>query len=352
MKDESAIGPGLPNPVYPDLARRLITTTAVPDDDIRFVLAVCSSYAYGDATTVATMMDRLGLTRNRCRMISEYVDALFLTSTAYLIQSHDGRVALLCYRGTPPTSAITWLTDLEVEPVTIPVPAPSGPGGGEVHGGFYRNVRSTRFKIVQLLQDAIVGNSVLEPATSLEADRPEHGLEVLYVIGHSLGGASAALFAALLSADPSPYGGIEPGTYAEILARLRAVYTYGSPMIGNPAFADACNADRFLGTKVIRYVYANDVVPRLPPKASGAFEHFGQEYRYTPPGEKGEWRQSRRPRKQLRNVFQLATAPLAIVAKTLAVTRHFPFRASLSDHFPQYYIDALTPERLRSEFGQ
>lgn len=164
MKDESAIGPGLPNPVCPDLAQRLVATTAVPDDDIRFVLAVCSSYAYGDAATVAAIMDRLGLTGNRCRMISEYVDALFLTSTAYLIQSHDGRVAILCYRGTPPTSVITWLTDLEVEPVKIQVPAPSGMGVGDVHGGFYRNVRSTRFKIVQLLQDAIDGKSVLEQA--------------------------------------------------------------------------------------------------------------------------------------------------------------------------------------------
>jgi len=98
MKDESAIGPGLPNPVYPDLVERLAAVPAVPDDMVRFVLAVCSSYAYGDAGTVATMMDRLGLTRNRCRMISEYVDALFLTSTACLIQSHDGRVAILCYR--------------------------------------------------------------------------------------------------------------------------------------------------------------------------------------------------------------------------------------------------------------
>src|SRR6201996_1181549 len=123
MKDESAIGPGLPNPVYPDLVDRLATLSTVPDDVVRFVLAVCSSYAYGDVNTVATIMDRLGLTHNRCRMISEYVDALFLTSTAYLIQSQDGRVAILCYRGTPPMSAITWLTDFMTEPVRMSVGA-------------------------------------------------------------------------------------------------------------------------------------------------------------------------------------------------------------------------------------
>jgi hypothetical protein len=340
MRDESAIGPGLPNPVYPKLVPQLADGT-VPDEQLAFVLAVCSSYAYGDPDALATIMDRLGMTRNRCRMISEYVDALFLTCTAYLIQSEDGRVAILCYRGTPPTSLITWVTDLQVEPVRIPVsvPVPSGAGAtpraGMVHGGFYRNVRSTRFRIVQLLRDAI----------------EDEGLQVIYITGHSLGGASAALLPVLLEAEPSPYGGISPETYQAILARVRAVYTYGSPMIGDRAFADACTENPALRGKVRRYVYANDVVPRLPPRASGRFKHFGTEYRYWPPGSDGHWRKSPRPRKQISNIFQLATAPLAIVAKTLSATRHLRFRASLSDHFPQYYIDALAPEDLRTEFG-
>ncbi len=279
-------------------------------------------------------------------MISEYVDALFLTSTAYLIQSHDGRVAIVCYRGTPPTSAMTWLTDFEVEPVTIPVPGLSARRTGEVHGGFYRNVRSTRFKIVELLQDALAGKSVLDQ----DDDRPDHALEALYITGHSLGGASAALLAALLIAEPMSYGAIEPDTAAKLLERLRAVYTYGQPMIGNPAFADACNRDPCLRDSVIRYVSANDVVPQVPPKASGPFKHFGQEYRHTPPGERGRWHHSS-PRTQLRSLLQLATAPFAIVATSLKVTRHVPFHASLSDHLPQYYLDALAPAHLRSEFG-
>ena len=350
MRDESAIGAGLPNPVYRDLPGRLATARVVPDADIAFVLAVCSSYAYGDAATVAAIMDRLGLTKNRCRMVSEYVDALFLTSTAYLIQSDDGRVAILCYRGTPPTSLITWVTDFQVEPVKVRVPAPSGPGSGEVHGGFYRNVRSTRFKIVKLLEDAIAGRSILDPAENPTDRPPEHGLKALYVTGHSLGGASAALFAALLIAEPGQYGGVDPGTYTGIRDRLRAVYTYGSPMVGDPAFAAACNRDRFLGKRVIRFVYANDVVPRVPPRASGRFEHFGRECHYTPGGPGGRWQPSQ-PRKQIRSILRVATAPLAVVAKTLTATRRIRFRASLSDHFPQYYIDALAPGALRSEFG-
>jgi hypothetical protein len=39
-------------PVYPDLVDRLVTTQDHPNDDLRFVMAVCSSYAYGDVTTL------------------------------------------------------------------------------------------------------------------------------------------------------------------------------------------------------------------------------------------------------------------------------------------------------------
>jgi len=351
MNDDSAIGPVLPSPVYPDLTDDLVKASVVPDDQIRFVLGVCSAYAYGDASTVANVMDRLGLTGNRCRMISEYVDALFLTSTAYLIQSHDGRAAILCYRGTPPTSAITWLTDFEVEPVTITLPGPAGPSVRRVHGGFYRNVRSTRFKIVELLRAAIDGKSVLDPTENPEDVPPAGGLEALYITGHSLGGASAALFAALLKFEPIKQVARASDTGGEIIDRLRAVYTYGAPMTGNRAFADACDADPFLAKNVVRYVYANDVVPQIPPRAAGSYRHFGQEHRYTPPSEKGTWRPSKRPRGQLRSLLELATAPLAITATSLRMTRHIPFHASLSDHFPQYYLDALTPDELRSEFG-
>ena len=71
MNDDWAIGPGLPSPIYPELTRDLVNAAVVPNDQIRFVLGVCSAYAYGNASTVATVMDRLGLTRNRCRRCLE-----------------------------------------------------------------------------------------------------------------------------------------------------------------------------------------------------------------------------------------------------------------------------------------
>jgi hypothetical protein len=333
MKEDWAIGPGR-EAVFEHLVDRFIPPERRPDPVIAFALAVCSSYAYGDADTLARIMDRLGLTRNRCRMVCEYVDALFLTCTAYLIQSEDGRVGILCYRGTPPTSAITWMTDFQVAPVSVRFGA-TGPAGC-VHAGFYRNVRSTRFAIAALLARAIAGRSVLD-------DQPvANGLQALYVTGHSLGGASAALFAASLV--------FEPKTYQDIRARLRAVYTYGAPMIGDPVFARTCGDDNFLRENVLRYVYANDIVPQTPPSASGRFEHFGRQYRHLPHQGPREWPESD-PSTQLKSLFYAATAPASILAKMLTRLRYIRFHASLSDHFPQNYIDALTPDGLRSEFG-
>ena len=219
-------------------------------------MAVCSAYAYGDAATLAMMMTRLGLEQSQCLMVSVYVDAMFLTSVAYVIQSRDGRVAIVCFRGTPPTSAITWLTDFQVDPVRINLPVPGAAAAGgqarsEVHGGFYRNVRSTRAQIMGRLQRAIDGYSVRP-----RGGRVAHGLEALYITGHSLGGASAQMLAAMLHID---------NAYEPVRDKLRAVYTYGAPMIGNPAFAQACDGFDLLKRNLIRYVYASDVVPQVPP---------------------------------------------------------------------------------------
>jgi hypothetical protein len=338
MKDDDcATGPGL-TPVFPNLVPLLAGAPSVPEATIRFVLAVCSSYAYGEASTVATIMERLGLTANRCRMVSEYVDALFLTSTAFLVQSKDGSVAILVYRGTPPTSAITWMTDLQVAPVKIPMPGGSAHDAGHVHGGFYRNVRSTRFRIGQLIAAAIDKRSILDPD-----DQVDSPLEALYVTGHSLGGASAAMFAASLVFEPRAHGGI--------LEPLRAVYTYGAPMIGDPAFADACQAEPLLKNNVFRHVYAHDIVPQTPPTASGEFRHFGREFRHPANGGPHDWVQSTEPTGQLHDLLQLATAPVSLLTSTIRRVKHVPFHASLGDHFPQHYIDALTPDDLRSEFG-
>jgi hypothetical protein len=91
--------------------------------------------------------------------------------------------------------------------------------------------------------------------------------------------------------------------------------------------------------------------PNCHPRRPDPFKHFGPEYRYAPVGDGGRWEHSC-PRKQLGSLAQIITTPLSILAKALHRTRRIPFHASLSDHLPQYYLDALTPPLLRSEFGE
>ena len=264
-------------PVYRDLVGKLVAAKFDPehrDEVVAHVMGTCAGYAYSDGQTVAMIMARLGLEGNNCQMIAEDVDVMFITSTSFLIQSNDGRVVILSYRGTPPTSLITWLTDIEVDPVKVQIPFFNGSLEDYVHGGDYRNVRSTRYAIVGALQRAMDGRSVLDDGAPMP-----NTLEALYITGHSLGGASAAMLAIMLLTEPQ---------YKPIVSKLKAVYTFGQPMITSPRLAEKCNANDFLRERVIRYVYENDIAPQLPPTQSGAFKHFGTEYQYKPQGDGGD----------------------------------------------------------------
>jgi hypothetical protein len=97
-------------------------------------------------------------------------------------------------------------------------------------------------------------------------------MTTLYLTGHSLGGAMAALMAVMLSVEED---------YVERFAPVfKGAYTYGAPMVGSPDFAEACAAHPFLDRNVVRYIYKRDPVPHLPPRDSDFFQHFGREYRY------------------------------------------------------------------------
>jgi hypothetical protein len=71
-------------------------------------------------------------------------------------------------------------------------------------------------------------------------------------------------------------------------------------------------------------VYDNDIVPQLPPKACGEFEHFGLKYRYTP---SRAWQPSPAS-EQLGGVLDLLGAPTTFVARQFRLTRNVRFHAS------------------------
>lgn len=354
-------------PVYPNLESHLLGSEEHPDAIIAHVLATCAAYSYSDAGTLSTIMARMGLIENHCRMVATSVDGMFIRSTAFLIQSNSGRVAILSYRGTEPANAINWLTDADVVPERMGYGF--GDPGATVHAGFYRNVRATRHEVMWALKRACNGGSVRHPLPD-EPDgagpaRPAGELEALYITGHSLGGAMAAMMGVMLKHERKYRTSDE-----NIAELLKAVYTFGQPMIGDANFAKACQRNPFLREKVIRYVYDSDVVPHLPPRTAGSFRHFGREWAYRIPHlrhgvfgavrclgsaydtHSGEWREHRKTAGQtLSALGGVGLAVTAFVADKVQPLRSLPVLYSFEDHRPHHYIAALTPYGVTNEFG-
>lgn len=308
-----------PFPVYPDLVDRLLAPHDGDDGDptLAHVLATLAGYAYSDSATVATIAARLGLARASCVRVEQFVDAMYICSTAYLLQSRCGRVAILVYRGTEPTNLTSWLGDADVTPAAMVLEGHDV--RPTVHGGFYRNFRVTRWQVMRELERARAGQSLANPDA-----RVEHPLEALYVTGHSLGGAMAVLFALAARRD-----------------ELRAVYTFAQPMtIAAPIPAGI----EPVGARIFRYVLEGDLVPAMPPVGWGEFAHVGREYRY---GD-GAWSRAGKSTAQLTNLRDIPRTLLGLLTSS---TRRASIMNALDLHGPHRYIDALRPPDRVTEFG-
>jgi len=320
-----------PFPVYAHLADDLVSAHQADDGErdatAAHVLGTCAAYAYSDANTVATMMTRLGLEANACVRITQTVDAMFIFSTAYLVQSRCGRMVILCYRGTEPATLGNWLGDAEVGSESSTMSVDGDAPAFRVHDGFHRNVRATWWTVLRELTLALQGRSLVHPEQTVDSP-----LESLYVTGHSLGGAMAALFALKLA------GAHEHGALA---ARIRAVYTFGQPMAVGGALPPVATG---IGRKLFRHITSRDLTPALPPAAWGAFTHFGKEYRHT----NGEWQRSAVPVAQLVRTREIPRSLLAFFATH---TRRSSYPYSVADHGPHHYLSALRPSGRVTEFG-
>jgi hypothetical protein len=322
-----------------------------PNPEIARALATAAGYAYSDVGTVAMMMTRLGLESSICREVSRSVDAMLIRSTAHLVQSADGKVVVLCYRGTPPLDLIGWLLDADVAPERIALTAESQQTF-EVHAGFYRNVRVTRPEVVAALQGALLGHPVTAGATDGTYARfaderidalPEglEAMEAFYITGHSLGGAMAVIMARMLLMSSNK-------AYQDIARKLRAVYTFGQPMVATPK--SAADSELLFTEKnvpLLRYVYKKDPVPALPPHDAGDYEHFGEEFRYD---EKNGYAASKTT-EQIRGVPEILSAALPFALDKLPALRWLPWPYDLEDHLPHHYVSSLIPDGQPDEFG-
>lgn len=154
----------------------------------------------------------------------------------------DAESILVCFRGTEADRPEDWIADLDFDLV-------DGPLGGCVHEGFY-----DALSCVWHLLDKEVGRLQDDSRRSL------------WVTGHSLGAALAALAVARWCEAGRPVSGL---------------YTFGQPRTGDCTFTR--NFDFDFRPHAFRIVNNLDVVTRTPPRSLG-YEHHGTFIYFTDSG--------------------------------------------------------------------
>ncbi|KAF5766292.1 putative triacylglycerol lipase [Helianthus annuus] len=248
----------------------------IPRDDPRYVSALAimaAKTAYENKARVEKIVE------DHWKM--EYVD-FYNCSNAYETESSvenkhptqafifidnsgDHDLISVSFRGTSLFSADDLCTDVDLSWFILP-------GVGKVHMGFMKALGLQNnaswpkeieqddeddrtfayYKIRQVLREKLVEN--------------EHTRFI--VTGHSLGGALAVLFPAILGFH-NEY---------ELLERLDGVYTFGQPRVGDGDFCKFME-DLLGDERYFRFVYSNDIIPRIPFDDSNfQYKHFGHCY--------------------------------------------------------------------------
>jgi triacylglycerol lipase len=209
---------------------------------------------------------------------SAFLGKAGLRQVAFFNDATTGTQAFLVRSERPPNFAALVFRGTEQDPrdfvsdITFPR-VPFAGGSGTVHGGFLQALES-------------VWGAISKAISGLE-------LPVFYS-GHSLGAALATLAAAR--------------------RRPFALYTFGSPRVGDSAFAAALSE-----VPVFRIVDGADVVTQVPPEGLG-FSHVGEVHRLSPPPGPSPLKH---PLDCLRSIF----GP----------------RPPLADHAPINYVERLAP---------
>ncbi|KAL4363980.1 hypothetical protein GQ457_04G035240 [Hibiscus cannabinus] len=179
-------------------------------------------------------------------------------------KSVDHDTIVVCFRGTQPFNTEDWCSDVDLSWFEFP-------HIGKIHSGFSKalGMQSSVGWAKQVVSDSTHGKrgaplayyDIRDTLKVLLEQSPE---AKFIVTGHSLGGALAALFPAILFYHEEQL----------LLERMEGVYTFGQPRIGDDAFGDYMGKNlRKHNIHFFRYVYCNDMVPRVP--FDGVFKHFG-----------------------------------------------------------------------------
>ena len=202
-------------------------------------------------------------------------EALFVDATAQFILTHDRTMAIVSFRGTEITNPWNWFIDATTKKVPLFHYDNHNNNNNSnnnhrnincrVHLGFKRN-----FEAVWYGSEGIL-HKLLEH---------EEAIKIVYITGHSLGGAMAVLAGLSLYSQHS-----SSSSSSSLWNKVRGIYTYGQPMVVDSNDRDVL--EEHIGDRLFRHIYYNDLVPHLPPLSVGPFDHIGKEYRYNPDSKHG-----------------------------------------------------------------
>jgi hypothetical protein len=115
-------------------------------------------------------------------------------------------------------------------------------------------------------------------------------------------------------------------------------------MVGNRILAQKCEED--FGDKMFRHVYGTDIVPRMPPRVAGRFEHFGVAFRSSVEG----WTKDERTARQaFTTLLSNWIGVLSFVKQQLPLLRAVNLPYSWGDHSPLLYMRCSRMPRPGSE---
>ncbi len=174
-------------------------------------------------------------------IVRESKTVLPLASTHCFVARHP-KAVIVAFAGTDPVSLANWISDFD---------AHLDEGAGTAEG--YR----VAVDVVWPDLKRLLGKCV-----------PAGGK--IFVTGHSLGGALAALTAERINTEL-----IAEHIDTELRGdeEVEAVYTFGMPRAGSQAFADLYNGH--LGQRTYRLVHGDDIVPTVAPSEL-QFRHLGR----------------------------------------------------------------------------
>ncbi|XP_047970820.1 triacylglycerol lipase OBL1-like [Salvia hispanica] len=182
------------------------------------------------------------------------------TTQAFIMDDKRGTI-VVAFKGTGPFNADEWSSDVDLSWYEIP-------GIGKMHGGFMKALGLLKSQGWPQEQDPKLPETAYYAIRKQLKKLMQQNQKAKFIVtGHSLGGALALLFPAILGLHGDSF----------LLNRLEGIYTFGQPRVGDEEFGKyMTELIKRHSFRCVRFVYSYDVVPRLPcDNDTFMFKHFG-----------------------------------------------------------------------------